>query len=120
MAQIYEVLYTLSIEDATPRTEGFSPARGARFQETQNLTTPERPPLQHVIEWINARADAIREAINEMLNNPGTKILRLHARLPIRSTAQGHYFHEAIPDIPVDGLELDRLKAKVIERYEAA
>lgn len=53
-----------------------------------------------------------------MKANPDTKELRLHARFPLRITAQSHYFHQIIPSIDIDGLEIERLKARVIAAYE--
>lgn len=120
MEQTYEIVYNISIEDATPRDKNYSPARGSDFRHTQVFTTPERPPLEHIIEWINSKAEAIRDAIKEMLQNPGTKILILHSRFPLGTRGQEKAFHITLPPVTVDALAIERIKAKVIETYESA
>jgi hypothetical protein len=120
MPQSHKVLYSISLEDATPRKPGVKIARGAHFEKTHTLTSSNRPPLQHVISWIDSQAPAIRASINKMLKNPGTDIVHLHARFPIRTTKTGRYIQHIIPGITVDGLEIDRLKGQVIEIYDAS
>lgn len=120
MERLNEVLYTVSLEDATPRASGVKVARGHHFDETFSLPTSGRPPLEHVLNWIDAKAEDIRKGIKEMQANPSTEVVRLNSRFPIGVAAGGHHVHLRLPGIDVDGLEIERLKAKVIDVYENA
>ena len=115
------VNYHISVRDETTRVPGVKRARGQTFQESFSLPSSKRPPLRHILDWIDTKAGDIAQAVRRMKANPGTKTLRLFARFPVGKAAMGHYIHQIIPATDVvDGLEIERLKAKVIAAYDGA
>jgi hypothetical protein len=114
-----KVRYVISIKDATPHQVGQRKAGTSHFEEAFQLPNSNRPELRHVLNWIDSRTSDLQKAVDTMLANPGTKLLSLSARFPIRTTGGGHYFNHTFDDIAVDGLEVDRLKANVIKIYES-
>ena len=116
--------YNLYVTDGTKAFGAFTPAATRRFEFADESPSPDRPPLRHVLDWIDSQVPAIREAENAMRANPGTTTLFLEARLPIDPERADNPKHKYIGNedrIHVGGgLEIDELKKRVTAVYEVA
>jgi hypothetical protein len=100
--------YSISLEQTGLQTK--------QIQCNDNLSSAA-PTLQKVLDWIDAQATKVRDAVNEMRQNKKTIVL--HARLPVRNLA-GLCKHERFSDIPANGDEINELKRRVTAAYEKA
>ena len=116
--------YSIYVIDGTPLFNGFTPATTPPLKHTEEASTPDRPPLAHVLLWIDSQAPAVREAANTMRKNPGTTTIYLEARLPIEpglhDTPKHKYIGNEDKIDVVGGLEIEELKKRVSAMYEVA
>ena len=116
--------YNLYVIDGTEPFNGFTPAPTARIEHTEESSSPDRPPLQHVLDWIDSQKATIRDAANVMLQNLQTTTVYLEARLPIEPGPAETPKHKFIGSedriLVVGSLEIDELKKRVTAAYHVA
>jgi hypothetical protein len=113
-----ELEFSISLSDATPFA-GTPKAQGETFQYRFGSVMAGRPPLEEILRWINSQIPEIERQIVAMLANPGTKIIHIHGRFPVRQDAAGRCTHESIDEgVPYSDGAFDLFKHKVISLYE--
>ena len=116
--------YNLYLVDGTKPAIGFTPAPTQTFEFAEESPEPERPPLEHVLRWIDTQAPAILEAATAMRQNPGTTTLYLEARLPIEPGHVDTPKHRNIgKDEKIDfvsNVSIGELKKRVTAIYKSA
>lgn len=78
-----ELEYSISVSDGTPWT-GQSKARGETYQHRFGAEMDGRRSLEEILARIDSQIPTIERHIAEMLANPGTKVIQIHGRFPVR------------------------------------